>query len=923
MNDPRRAALALVLWMAPIVACLSGATVAQAAQADDEAAIRLLAQDWISTQELEKLDAFLALWAPDAPGAERRRDFTPVVFQSGNDRFTDVRIDRVTIDAGRGTVRVVADRERTLPGGNTIPSQVAVVFECVRTPDGWRLLAESSAYAAFADELIGLTDQAAIDARLDADRRLLGRELLRALGERGDRGSFTGSLDRAMVAYRLVRSIALRLGDADAAIAALQNIGNVHFFRQNYADALESYKERLAEETARGDKAGMATALQAIASAHYAFADYVAALDAYRRALDILEPLDDRPALASLYMNVGNVYLLQGDYAAAVESFGRSRILFEAMPDHTGPAARAQHGEGRAETARGNFQAAIAALESALEKFRRSRDRGGVPETLGSLAYVHYLRGDHARAIALYMDSLDLEKIAGNTVGVARALQSIGLVELVRGGFKEAVEAYTRSRDLFGALRGRDAGEGRAFATLGLGFAQTAVGAIDDALASYGQASAAFETLGRREQVGRAALGASMAHAARHAAQESLDAATRAAAIGRETASRDLEWRARVREGYALLALERADGARQAFESAVAIVEDPAELDGDEPGAPSDDDRGSPHAGLAEAFAVLGEPRAALAAAERGRLRRLRDQLALVRDAIHAGMTGEEREEERRLRREVVSIHAQLTREARLPKPDPNRLASLAERLRRATAERDSFTAQLYGRLPELARWRGDLAAGEVDAALAPPEHPDTAVLSFTIFESRVLAFVGRQGDAAPTMHVMPGSAKELHEHPEAIVAPLAGRLAGATTIVIVPQGFLWRVPFQTLAAADGSKLTGDAAISYAGSLTLHARIRSMTADERAPLRASIASLTPTSPFYSTLSIEDRPLVELRALFTTPLGASRVRVEEPPSTEPPRPIDDAMHAVQWALTAAGVQTITVGRVTLGVRAQTN
>jgi hypothetical protein len=172
-------------------------------------------------------------------------------------------------------------------------------------------------------------------------------------------------------------------------------------------------------------------------------------------------------------------------------------------------------------------------------------------------------------------------------------------------------------------------------------------------------------------------------------------------------------------------------------------------------------------------------------------------------------------------------------------------------------------------------------------------------------------------------MHVMPGSAKELHEHPEAIVAPLAGRLAGATTIVIVPQGFLWRVPFQTLAAADGSKLTGDAAISYAGSLTLHARIRSMTADERAPLRASIASLTPTSPFYSTLSIEDRPLVELRALFTTPLGASRVRVEEPPSTEPPRPIDDAMHAVQWALTAAGVQTITVGRVTLGVRAQTN
>jgi tetratricopeptide (TPR) repeat protein len=536
---------------------------------------------------------------------------------------------------------------------------------------------------------------------------------------------------------------------------------------------------------------------------------------------------------------------------------------------------------------------------------------------------VHYLRGDHARSITLYMDALDLEKIAGNTAGVARLLQSIGLVELVRGGFKEAVEAYGRSRDLFLALPGRDAMEGRAFATLGLGFARTAVGTIDAALASYAEASTAFEALGRREQVGRAALGMSMAHAARRAAQESLDAAARAAAIGRETASRDLEWRARVREGYAQMALERPSAARQAFETAVAIVEDPAELDGEEPGAPSDDDRGSPHAGLAESLAALGDPRAAFAAAERGRLRRLRDQIAFVRDAIHAGMTTAERDEERRLRREAVSLHAQLAREARLPKPDADRLAALAERLRRATADRDSFTAQLYGRLPDLARWRGDLVASEIDAALAPPDHPDTALLTFTISESRILAFVGRQGDTAPSVHVIPGSARDVYEHPDTLVAPLAARLAGASSIVIVPQGFLWRVPFETLAAADGSKLAPDATISYAGSLTLHARIRSMTADDRPPVRAFIASLVPASPFYSTLSIDARPLVELRTLFTEPLGATHVRLDEPPTAEPPRPIDDAMHALQWALTASGVQTVTLGRVTLGVRTPTN
>jgi tetratricopeptide (TPR) repeat protein len=892
-------------------------SIAPAGQAGDEAAVRALAERWLSTQQIEDAAAFLALWAPDAPGADRREDFTSLVFESGDDTFSNVRIDRVTVDGSRAKVRVVADRVRTLPGGNTIPSRVATILECVRTADGWRLFGESSAYAALADDLIALSDQAAIDARLDADRDLVGRELLRALGERGDRGTFSGSLDRAMLAYRLVRAIAIRLDDVEAATAALQNIGNVYFFRQDFPRALESYRERLAAEESRGNQPGMASALQAIASAQYAVADYAAALESYRRALAMVEPLDDRPTLASLAMNIGNVYFLQGDYGAAVESFARSRQLFDAMPGHLTSAARAQHGEGRAETARGNFQSAVAALESALERFRRGRDPGGVPEALSSLAHVSYLRGDHTRAIALYMDSLDLEKAAGNPAGVARVLQSIGLVELVRGRFKEAVDAYTRSRDLFSNLPGREAREGRAFATLGLGFAQTAVGSIDAALASYKGASSIFETLGRREQIGRAALGTSMAHAVRRAAQESLDAATLAATIGRETASRDLEWRARVRAGYALLALERPAAARQAFESAVAIVDDPIEGEGEEPGAPTDDDHASPHAGLAETLVALGEPRAALAAAERGRLRRLRDQLALVRDAIHAGMTEAERDEERRLRREIVSLQAQVARESRLPKPDAGRLASLAQRLGRATADRDTFTARLYERLPDLARWRGELTAAEIDAALAAPHQPGAAVVSLTISEGRVLAFVSRHGDTGPTAHVLPGSAREIHERPDLLVAPLAPRLAGATSAIVVPQGFLWRVPFETLAAADGTRLAPTSQIRYAGSLTLLARLESAPAHDDAPTLSAVSAVAAASPFYSAVSIADRGVIELRDLFTRPLTARSVRVNEPPSPHPQPPIDDAIHAVQWAFAAAGVPVVSVGGVWLG------
>jgi tetratricopeptide (TPR) repeat protein len=876
---------------------------------DVEAELRAVASAYLATQEREDLEAHLALWAA-GEGVDRRRKDLPVVFRFGDDRFTNVRVDQISSEGDHGAVRVVADRERIV-AGNSLPSRLAIILECVRTPDGWRVTSETSAYGALADDLLAVEDRAALDSRIEADRDLLNRDLLRAVAERADRHALAREFDRALAGYTLLKELARRMNDIETASGALQNIGNTYFFRQNYAGALEIYQERLALEEKRGNPADIAVALEAVASGQYALNDYVAALESYKRAFAIVEAEKDDRSVATIATSVGNVYLLQGDYAAAVESFARSRAIFDELKGYPAPAGRALHGEGRAETARGNFKAAVAALETAVLRFQEARDRSGVAQALGSLGYAMYLRGDHERAVALYQECLALEQSLANAEGVARILQSIGLVELVRGRFKEAVDAYTGSRTEYEKL---DNPEGRAFATLGLGFARTATGELDLALIAYREASAVFEALGRAEQVGRAALGTSMAHAARRAAQDSLDAATRAASIGRKTESRDLEWRARVREGYALMALERLEEARGAFEKAVSIVEDPSGPDHEEPGAPIDDDRASPHAGLAEALILLNDPAGALMSAEHARLRRLRDQLARVRDAINGGMTESEQESERRFARLIVSLRSQIDRERRLPKPDMSRIATLRERLVRATAERGEFTSRLYERLPELARWRGAIRADEVDAAVARSFDPATLVLSFTVSETRVFAIAGRRGDRPPAAIALPGSAKEIRERPETIVSALRPLVTGATAVIIVPEGFLWRMPFESL-GADGTSLFGNTKLSYAGSLTLLARL-DRAAPIAEPALMAIGSIDPASPFYSVLRLGDRPPLELRELFTQPVAARSVRLEEPPAIEPGRSIDDASHAVQWALAASGVHSLNIGRLNL-------
>jgi tetratricopeptide (TPR) repeat protein len=930
------AALVLALASGSIAAAWQPAQTATAA-ADDQAALRALAERWLETQEREDLEAFLALYSPDAPDAERRRDYAAIVFRSGDDRFSDVRLDRVTVDGDRGVVRVTAERRRTVSASHTLTGRLATILACRRTSSGWRIESETSAFVALADELLAALDASApaggdanVERLLEAEQRLVGTDLLRALATRGAFGADAG---RVIPAYQLVARLARRLGDDDVLATALQNLGNTYYFRRDYLKALELYRERLVVEEKRGSPHDLSSALQAVATAHYALADYVAALDSYRRALALEEMLADDAAIGALLTNVGNVYFVQGDFVGALDAFRRSRTLFErlcqtAQPSidralHLAPAARAWHGEGRAETGRGNYGAAITALQSAVGRFRDAKDRSGEAAALSSLAHVTHLRGDHDAAIAIYGESLAIEQASNNTDGAARVIQAIGLVELVRGRFQEAADAYACSRDQFEKARDR---EGRAYATLGLGFARTGLRQIDEALASYQTASAGFESLGRREQVGRAALGMALAHAARGAAREALETATRAVAIAREVGSRDLEWRARVREGYALLALARPVDARAAFEAGVAIVEEAVDPAGEEAADPTDDDRGAPHVGLAETFVVMGDARAALAAVERARLRRLRDELARVRDAIHAGMTDAERDEERRLVREVVSLGAQIARESRLPKPDAARLSDLRGRLARAAADRGAFTARLYERLPGLRTWRGDVTPAEIDAAIAPMPPPREAIVSFVVSEGWVLALVSGRGDSDVSALVVPGNARALVDKPEAIVAALRPKLpvpglpdraAGRSPLVIIPDGFVWRVPFETLLP--------EFAVTYAGSLTLLERVRAAAPAPDAPPSpeglgelAGAVTIDAASPFYSAVAIDGREPMEARELFTATIGARDVRLAEPEEADAaPRRIERAAHALQWAFAAAGVPSVMIGRLVLG------
>ena len=63
------------------------------------------------------------------------------------------------------------------------------------------------------------------------------------------------------------------------------------------------------------------------------------------------------------------------------------------------------------------------------------------------------------------------------------------------------------------------------------------------------------------------------------------------------------------------------------------------------------------------------------------RVHDLRVMLAPIERDVSRGMSDAERDEERTIGVELVSLHAQLSREKGLPRPDPGRIARLEKNL--------------------------------------------------------------------------------------------------------------------------------------------------------------------------------------------------------------------------------------------------
>ena len=534
----------------------------------------------------------------------------------------------------------------------------------------------------------------------------------------------------------------------------------------------------------------------------------------------------------------------------------------------------------------GEYTEAISLLQQALDYYRKNPgDSRGLVRAYQSTAIIYLLRSDFSRALANVHEALTLAQRIGYHDGIIPALNTTGEVFRTQGQPERALQFYERARKEVGDDGAWNMAYifnniGQAYEALGdtekavdfinraraiaekvkmrprvatslavLGALYLVRHEVEKAKQSYEQSLALSIELKDRASEGRAELGLAKCARAEGNAATALERAAHAAQLYLAVGQRTEFAAAETEAGRALRTLGRDDEARAAFEKAISEIE---QLRTQVAGGATESEsffstQIAPFQELVSMFVASAKYPEALAMAERASARTLLDIVASGKPDVERSMNETERERARSLDRKIAELNRAVKQARSAPQRDETKISQVETELTSARDAHESFQARLLAVHPD---WKRAVSSAE-PASIEEIQHlVDTktqALLKFVATDTETFLFVVRGGSSAPKLQVfkLKSSGEELARRIKEFREKLATRSLDwqepaeklyaillkasedswkdAESIVIVPDGMLWELPFGAL-RTDGRCLIEKRTISYAPALSFLTR---------------------------------------------------------------------------------------------------
>jgi tetratricopeptide (TPR) repeat protein len=661
-----------------------------------------------------------------------------------------------------------------------------------------------------------------------------------------------GQPDIALDTFRKSLELHQQLTTIAGIVGVTGSMGNIFLQQQKFEEALQCYQSVLRRFQERGEQRGILVSLQNVARVYDAMGDYPAALDAYEKAVKLAEETSDAQALSNSLLGLGVVKTRLGEFAEALELFGRGLKIASSVENKSATSAML-HNIGLVFASQSDYSRALDYYQRSLELSEDLQDQAGITRTLGNLGLAFNSSGRTDKAIECHQRMLRLDQELNNVEETARAFSYLGGDYFVQKQYDAALEHFQKSLERWQELQ-HPAGTAAVLSYVGDTYFRK--GEPDKALENYQKSLAIQEVLQNSEAAAALHAGISKTQLALGQSEAALASARSAATLAEQTNNREILWNARFQEGLALLKRKEIDTARKAFQAAILTIEQLRHQAGlSERPFRFFDGKSAPYEVLAELLIEEKNFEKALDMAERAKHQQLQEALGGWTARIYKGLAGEEIVAERQSQRLVLAGMARLGQMKTQGMRDSQKVQKLEVQLAQILKEYDQFEEGLEEKNPELARFRGRLKPLSLRELAGFQRHNSALLLEYVITGGHCHLFaISSQRRKSPTSSASPALAPRVQhftldvalEELEGLVTdfsvlvmdprsdycasgrklfdlllgPVRQQLAGCSRVLIVPDKFLWMVPFAALQPEEGRCLLDTLALAHAPSLT-------------------------------------------------------------------------------------------------------
>jgi CHAT domain-containing protein len=665
------------------------------------------------------------------------------------------------------------------------------------------------------------------------------------------------SPEQSLAIYEVATQVAIKLNDPKLIATTYYKSGRVYSASNQFSRAVDVYeKSRGYFEQARLRR-DLIYVLSDLGATYFILEDYQKAKAYSEQSITLAEELRDSNAPPSaLPEDYGRARALQtladlnrrdGDHSQAIEKLQTSLTLYRQLSGGDSSYNFYIAGDlmalGRVYTEAGDSVRALSYLSKAVEIVRTLNDSDMMASLRNSIGVLYIEQEDYAQAKAQFDQSLTIYTGEKNQREASRILLNLGVIEQRQGHNDDALTNFKASLQAAESTKAVDVAIA---ASEGIGVVLTARKDFGGALQTFNQGLVTAKESGNRIRQTELTWRSAQVYYEKGDFTQAASLAKNAVGLARLSRSPKLLYLATTTLGESYSADKKEDAA---IETLMEAVNQEESLREGVAGSNLEtelflENKVGSYDALVNLLLKRGKTVDAFLYAERAKGRVLLDVLRDGKPGLAKALTPIEKAETQRLNRRISEINDAIRKQVT---SDGSALNSLYTQLDAARLEYKSFQDAIYAAHPDLRIRSGNtpvLATREMNALTT---ESDTAYFEYVAAKDHVFLFVltRDKSNSVPEVKAYPIGAKpeelarkvnEFHdtlaEHRQGygaaasqlyalLIAPAEQQLRNVNTICIVPDSFLWNVPFQALMTPGERFLIQDYAVYYAPSLSV------------------------------------------------------------------------------------------------------